>query len=415
MLPDEPRHTRGIASEDRLHRGLALLLGAVAGGVLLIREPASPAPAAQGPGAAHSTAASEAPSRAALESAIAELARWFEASPPRTALDANRRLLALGRSVIDPAAQPAGGAALVWKNLEPLARPSPPEARPASLPAASSDFDERDASAGATLAILLETGTPPDAELPLPSGAATPRQLLALALATPGERGDAADPWTLDLLSFAVLAGMGGRRGELEREALASLGRLEREQRPLTALMGDGAPAAGALERLAAELAARRADGAGWSRELQRGAALFRAVAVLAEPELEQRALRHLNALLFRHPLERDIQQRLLERARTAPERIAVRLEALEALGRLEQGLYGAHLAFRREDRPDPSPRIASSMRRAAADLLELLEGLKHDGAFARADDARHSPGSERLERAAAHALRGLRAARIAI
>jgi hypothetical protein len=45
---------------------------------------------------------------------------------------------------------------------------------------------------------------------------------------------------------------------------------------------------------------------------------------------------------------------------------------------------------------------------------LELLDGLTHDGVFARADDDR-GPGSEQLERAAAHALRGLRAARISI
>jgi hypothetical protein len=142
---------------------------------------------------------------------------------------------------------------------------------------------------------------------------------------------------------------------------------------------------------------------------------VFRAVAVLAEPELEQRALRHLNALLFRHPLERDLQRQLLARARTAPERVSVRLEALEALGRLEQALYGAHLAFRREDRPGPSPRIASSMRHAAAERLEQLEGLKKDGAFAPSAEARLGLPPEELAGAAAQALRGLRAARISI
>lgn len=414
MLANEPGQTRGLGSEDRLHRALALLLGAVAGTVLLTREPALPAEAT-GAEAAHGAHEADAPSRAALEAAIAELARWFDASTPHAPLDANRRLLALGRSVLEPAPGREGGAALVWKNLAALAGPSAREARPASLPAVSTDVAARDASAAATLAIVLETGAPLDTELPLASGAASPRRLLALALSAPGARRDSADPWTLDLLSFAVLAGMVERRSELERETLASLGRLEREQRQLTALMGNGAPAAEALEALAGELRERRADGASGSGELQLGTAVFRAVAVLAEPELEQRALRHLNALLFRHPLERDLQRQLLARAKTAPERISLRLEALEALGRLEQALYGAHLAFRREDRPGPSPRIASSMRRAAAELLEQLDGLKKDGAFALPAQAPPGLPPEELAGAAAHALRGLRAARISI
>jgi hypothetical protein len=414
MLPNEHGPTRGIDSEDRLHRTLALLLGALAGALLLTREPALPADAT-GLEPAPSARESDAPNRPALEAAIAELARWFEGRAPHTALDANRRLLALGRSGLEPTPGHESAAALVWKNLEALSRPSAPEARPASLRPGSTDLAERDASASATLAILLETGAPLDTELPLASGAASPRQLLAIGLPTPGTRRDSADPWTLDLLSFAVLAGMAERRTELERETLASLGRLEREQRPLTALMGDGAPAAGAFEALAGELRKRRPDGGAASGGLQLGAAVFRAVAVLGEPELEQRALRHLNALLFRHPLERDLQQQLLARAQTAPERLGVRIEALEVLGRLEQALYGAHLAFRREARPGPSPRIASSMRHVAADLLEQLEALKKDGAFATPAEARAGQRQEDLAGAAAQALRGLRAARISI
>jgi hypothetical protein len=149
-------------------------------------------------------------------------------------------------------------------------------------------------------------------------------------------------------------------------------------------------------------------------RALGLDASVFRAVAVLAEPELEQRALRHLNALLFRHELERDLEQQTLARTQAASERVAVRLEALESLGRLEQALYGAHLAFRREDRPGPSPRTASSMRRAASQLLEELEALKKDGAFDPGKARQGTPPAE-LARAAAHALRGLRAARISL
>src|SRR5690349_20453905 len=97
MLPHEPGQTRGLASEDRLHRALALLLGALAGAVLLMREPAAPAEAT-GADAAARPREPDAPSRAALEAAIAELGRWFAARVPRAPLDANRRLLALGRS-----------------------------------------------------------------------------------------------------------------------------------------------------------------------------------------------------------------------------------------------------------------------------------------------------------------------------
>jgi hypothetical protein len=414
MLQHERGHAPGLDSEDRLHRALALLLGALAGGVLLLREPVPPGEPARGEASSH-TRSLDAPSRAALEAAIAELGRWCEARAPRTALDANQRLLALGRSALEAAPGREGAAALVWKNLETLSKPSAPEARPASLPAAGADGDNGDAGGAATLAILLETGLPLDAELPLPSGTASPRQLLALALASPpGSRRDPADPWRLDLLSFAVLAGMAERRAELERETLASLARLERDQRSLTALMGNGQPPAGAREALAKELRQRRADGAGWARELGLAAAVFRAVAVLAQPELERRALRHLAALSFRLELEGDLQQQALARAQTAPERIALRLEGIEALGRLEQTFYGAHLALRREASPGPSPRTASRMLRAAGELLEQLEALKRDGAFAAPGEARPGLEAERLERAAAQALRGLRVARIA-
>lgn len=410
---DHPReHARGLDPEDRLHRALALLLGALAGAVLLLQEPVPAGVPAGDPGPR--ARASDAPSRAAIEAAIAELGRWCEARAPRTALDANQRLLALGRSALELAPGHELGAALVWKNLEALALPSAPGTRPASLLGAAADGAERDASAIATLAILLETGLPLDAELPLPSGAASPRQLLALALSSDtGSRRGKTDAWGLDLLSFAVLAGMAERRDELERETLASLARLEREQRPLAALMGDGQPAAEALEGLAEELRQRRAD-RGWAHELGLGAAVFRAVAVLAEPELEQRALRHLGALSFRLELERDLQRRALARAQTASERMALRLDAIEALGRLEQALYGAHLSSRRQDRPGPSPRTASSMLRAAGDLLEQLEALKQEGAFAAPGQGSAGLEAERISRAAVQALRGLRVARIA-
>jgi len=413
MRQNETRRAGGRDSEDRLHRVLVLVLGAVAGGVLLMREPASPVVELGQP---RGTIASDAPSREALEAAIVELTRWFERTENigHTPLAANLRLLALGRAALRPS-QGADAAAQAWKNLDELARPTTPGARPVSLPQPGAEIAEREAGATATLAILLETGAPLEEELALPSGRTSVRRLLELALPARAERGEEADPWALDLLSFAVLAGTPQRRDELERQTLGSLARLEREQRQLTVLMGDGAPAAGALEKLVSELRASRANGGGWSRELSLSAAVFRAVAVLAEPELEQRALRHLNALLFRQQIERDVGEQLLTRAQTARERVDVRLEAIEALGRLEQALYGAHLAFRRMDRPGPSPRTASSMRRAASELLAELDALRTSGTFAPAGDGSDGTRAERLARAAAHALRGLRAARISL
>lgn len=398
-------------AEDRLHRWLALILGAVAGAVLFARGPGG----ARAPGAAASATAArpdgaDTLSRPVLDAAIAQLARWLERSSPAAAtpLATHLRLLALGGSALDhdEAARPRSP---VWQNLESLAALADPGAHPASLEPPVGDIAERDAGAIATLAILLEAGVPLERELLLASGEVSVGRLLELTLPTLSARRDSSDPWALDLLSFAVLGGLPGRRDELERQALSSLARLERAQRRVTALQGDGPPAASVMEPLVTELRERAAAGADAERELQLSAAVFRAVAVLAEPALERRALRHLNALLFRHRLERDAHRVLLERAQTPSERISVHLDAIESLGRLEQALYGAHLAFRRGAHPGPAPRTAASMRRAARDLLEHLQALRQSGVFEAGGVPRDG-----LSRAAVQALRGLRAARIA-
>src|SRR5690606_21299926 len=118
-----------------------------------------------------------------------------------------------------------------------------------------------------------------------------------------------------------------------------------------------------------------------WARELALVAAVFRAVAVLGEPELEQRALRYLNGLWLRHEHESELRELSIEHAPTPAGRRALQVAALEALGRLEQALYGAHVAFRREERP--APRAASQVRRVAAELLVQLDAAKLGGAFA--------------------------------
>jgi hypothetical protein len=135
---------------------------------------------------------------------------------------------------------------------------------------------------------------------------------------------------------------------------------------------------------------------------------------VLGEPDLAQRGLRHLNALLSRYQLERDAYRKLIAQAGTPAQRAALHADALEAFGRVEQALYGAHLAFRRPDRPGPAPRTATSMRRAAHDLLEHLSALRNEAAFNAGPGGPGTIDTARLARAAAQALRGLRAARVA-
>jgi hypothetical protein len=392
---------------------LLLVLGASAGALMLLREPSPERPAGDAVDGRPATAPEEV-TRAALEAAIQDLLGWIERGPrePRTPFQANLRLLALGR-----AALPSGESAspsLAWANLEALAGAKGPVAQVASLTEPSARAEARDGDALATLAILLETGIPLDEELRFASGATSVRRLLELALPSVAERRDSPDPWSLDLLSFAVLGGTPARRSELGRLTLSSLMRLDRQQQPLTQLQGGGAAAGGALEQLTTELGRRIATGEGRGSDLQLSAAVFRAVAVLAEPELEQRALRHVNALLFRYQLERDVYQRLLARTPDPAQRMAVHVDALESLGRLEQALYGAHVTFRRGDGRGPAPRTASSMRRAASDLIEHLSALRRGSAFDAPGVTRDGLGQEALLRAATQALRGLRAARIA-
>jgi hypothetical protein len=406
--------TRSAVSspEDKIHRYLLLALGVVAGAALL-----TPNRREHAEGAADARASSEPEelTRASLDAAIAELARWIERAPrpPRTPLEANLRLLALGRSGLGSGTNEPR-AALAWANLEALTASHLPAAQLAGLARDAAPDEARDGDPLATLAILLETGTPLADPLPLASGPLSARRLLELALPRVADGRPSLDPWSLDLLSFAVLGGMTERRTELIRWTLGGLNRLDREQRALTDLQGGGEPPAKALERLGAEFRQRRSRGTGGGRELQLSAAVFRAVAVLAEPELEQRALRHLNAVLFRYQLERDVYRQLLTAALDPAQRNAIHVSALEALGRLEQALYGAQLTFRRGDGSGPAPRTASSMRRAASDLIDHLDALKQSSVFATGAEPEGAPASEELIRAVTHALRGLRAARVA-
>jgi hypothetical protein len=405
-------------SEDTIHRCLAAALGAAAVALLLVREPSAAHPGTSPPDQNHPATAAEV-TRPQLDAAIAMLTGWLErhAGEPHTQLQANLRLLSLGRAALLPSA--AGGhSALVLANLQALAAPGP-SAQPASVPPTpprladdradddrtAEDRAVEDAAPSATLAILLEAGTPLDHELPFPTGPTPLASLLEHALARLDARPDA-DPWTLDLLSFSLLGGSRERRETLARLAQLGLTRLDREQRQEREQSDEAAANA-----LRAALSKARQSDDSRPRQLQLATSVFRAVAVLAEPSLEAPALRQLNALLERPRRDGAMYRALLEQTRDADARKRIHIDALENLGRLEQALYGAHVAFGRSDRPGPSPRTAASMRRAASDLLEHLDALRQTPGFGAGPTP---PPPPELLRALTHALRGLRASRIA-
>jgi hypothetical protein len=139
---------------------------------------------------------------------------------------------------------------------------------------------------------------------------------------------------------------------------------------------------------------------------------VFRAVAVLGERDLDEPARRHLGALSYRYRIERALYGQLLVEADGSRSRERVHLAAVERLGRLEQALYQAHLLYRTEHQPRPTAELARLMRQVARDLLDHF-------AEARGSVLSDAPASaahrEATLRAAVHALRGLRTARIAI
>src|SRR6185503_12505555 len=160
---------------------------------------------------------------------------------------------------------------------------------------------------------------------------------------------------------------------------------------------------------------ARRAELAreqGGAVDLHWSAAAFRATAVLREADLEAQARRHLNALLSRYHSDRTLLLYLEARAADAGERRSVQLAALEHLGRFEEALYNAHLTFRSDPHAAPSPATAQVMRFAARDLIERLQQLDAKEFELQGRGAEQTPGA--LLRAAVHALRGLRTARVA-
>src|SRR5690349_23256160 len=90
---------------------------------------------------------------------------------------------------------------------------------------------------------------------------------------------------------FAVLAGMKDHRDELGRLVRQALTRLEQQHHALVTAQGATPP--GLAEP-------RDAPPPSDPDKLRLSASLFRATAVLGDPALRQRALRHLSTLLYR-------------------------------------------------------------------------------------------------------------------
>jgi hypothetical protein len=408
-----------LTAEDKIHWGVLLVVAGLTG--VTFRD-GTPGPAAT----PHFRelppdwrAAAPGVTRSELDLAIAQLshavASWKAPDPSPTTWIL--RLQALGEAGLAEGDPKADALAALFSNQRAPAPTDPLETRPASAsdrksspnPTAPGRLDLL-----ATLASLLEAGVPLERTLTLPAGVASLKELVATVLQEEQPLQPRVEPsaWELDLLALATLGGENQYRERLARVVQTSLSRLDRRQRRLAVRPGTGALSSADLTRLAqawqepAERAARVA-------ELHLAAAVFRSVAVLVEPELERQARRYLNGLLFRYQTDRALYDHLLSATTDPAERVSVRLDALENLGRLEQALYGAHLSFQRPDTPAPLPQTAQIMREAAHDLLGHLEQLERAGALGVTPT--DSPGAS-LERlpAVVHALRGLRAARVA-
>jgi hypothetical protein len=380
--------------EDKIHVGLVLAIGALAGVLFLGRAPADlrQVPTAPIPDLAN---APREPTRAELDACIEQLKGWVERWHDRagTALELSLGLQGLGlRGLGEGGPEPD----------------APPTRAMVKLLA--------DGDTTASLVMLLEAGVSLDREIPLQMGVVSVKQLVQTELQKSHELPPSTaglDAWQLDLLSFATLGGLTQYRERLAQLTQRSLTRLERQYRDANARQGAGKLEALDLKQMAEVWEQRSGPGGPRADELHTSAAVFRAVAVLAEPELELQARRHLSTLLFRYQTDRALYHHLLTASADPSRATAVRLSALESLGRLEQALYSAHLAFRRAARPDPAPRTASVMRQAAHDLIDHWQHLRQTALFEAHGDttARRSV----LMRAAVHALRGLRTARVAV
>lgn len=398
-----------MTAEDKIHVMLLTVLAAASAAVFSVRPPAEPAPAA--PPSRALVAPPEEVRREELDAAIAALrdsiqTRYATSSNPG---DLAFAVHALGRAALgtDPEAALAR-LTRGWPPSSPASLAHVSGAAGDLLPPAQTLGAER--SPLTILGTLLEAGFSLDQRIPLSAGHATLGELVKAALEASPDTSEGALAQRLDLAAFATLAGMREHAALLGQLTYDSLRRLELAHREWSAPRGgelDGSTLArlGKAFHEGGELQPSAA-------ELHASGATFRAVAVLGERDLDEPARRHLGALSYRHRVERAVYAHLLTQAGDAADRRRVHLTALERLGRLEQALYQAHLLYRTEQRRAPTPELARSMRQVARDLLDHLREAR--GSIL-ADGSADGTERDAVLRAAVHALRGLRTARIAI
>lgn len=399
-----------MTAEDRIHIALMLALGA-ANLVLFVQGPfEGPLPAAEAARVAVHEPSSEV-NRAELDAAIQRLELWLAPSRAEAApgLELELALQGLGPTPEDRAHPERWlGRLLGHESASAWLAPT--------VTAASADATRP--ALTAALVILLESGVPLEQQIALAPAEKSPglklSELVQRTLegqpVSPDDGADA-DPWQLDLLSLAVLGGLPYRE-RLASATQRALRRLDRAQRSQSVQPGSGALDAQQLARLAREWRTPRGSAAPREPDLHCSAAVFRATAVLGDDDLGNQARRHLNALLARYRTDRALYRYLEATARNERERSAAQVAAIERLGRWEEALYNAHLTFRGDASSGPAPYTAHVMRLAARDLIDRLQGLDRRDFEAASSDA---PERRReLLRAAVHALRGLRTARVA-
>jgi hypothetical protein len=401
-----------LTAEDRIHIALVLALGAANLAILVQGPFEGPLP----PAAAARAAVSEPPTeahRAELDAAIQRLELWLAPSRAQAATGLEHQLALQGLGPTpDDRAHPEH-----W--LDRLLGPENATSWLAPSATAAARADATRPTLTAALVILLESGVPLEQEIALaPAEKAPALKLSELVRRTlegqpvSPEAGADSDPWQLDLLSLAVLGGLEQYRERLAQATERALRRLERVQRSQSMQPGSGPLDGQQLARLAREWRTPHGSGPPGALDLHCSAAVFRATAVLRDDDLDAPARRHLNALLSRYSNERALYRYLETTARNERERSSARVEAIEKLGRFEEALYNAHLSFRSDANSAPAPNTARVMRLAARDLIDRLQGLDSRDFEPSPSDA---PERRRdLLRAAVHALRGLRTARVA-
>lgn len=394
-------------AEDRIHLALLLALCAASAAVLS-GPPASSAGRASAARAALGDPGAEL-SRAELDAAIDRLRLWLERARSEALMGSEQEVALRG---LGPAPEDRSNPER-W-----LSRWLGPEVARAWLsnsPAAVGRAETRE-HLTAALVILLEAGVPPSQPLAVPAGELAPGlklgELVQRLLDSEPERAEVASPWQLDLLSLAVLGGMRQYEARVARATRRELRRLDQQHRSRELQPGKGEPSPQQLDALAAEWRTEQRSRTPGALDLHWSSAALRGAAVLGEQPLAAAARQHQRALLGRYRSDRALYRYLEATARDERELARIRLAALESFGRFEEALYSAHLTFARGAHAAPGSETGRVMRLIASDLVEHWRGLEESRLTSRGTLAAEERAL--LVRAAVHALRGLRSARVA-